>query len=258
MSIISFCMRAIQAVRYIASTHETTIILQRLCLVFGKIDFVNLLPFHVFVKRYARSLRFHQSLHYHKGVPSALNRDFAARRVDAAFISSITAGNCRHFGVGIVARREVLSVLALPASNDKNDSDSATSNLLAKVLDVRGEVLIGDKALRYYHSGAPCTDLGKVWHDRTGLPFVFALLCTHHHTRAIEKLSRTFVRARVKIPYYILMENARRSALTPQQILDYLERISYRIGEKEKRGLKRFFKEARDKKLVPSAGTIRY
>lgn len=226
-------------------------------MIFGKIDFLNLLPFHVFIKRYARSTRFHQSLHYHKGVPSALNRDFAMHRIDAAFISSITAQNCRHFGVGIVAKQEVLSVLSRP-NPDKSDTDSATSNLLARLLDIHGEVLIGDKALRYYYSGAEHTDLGKVWHERTGLPFVFALLCTHYHTDELKRLSRAFVAKKVKIPYYILMEASKRSGLSPSQITHYLKFISYKVGTKEEKGYKRFVREAKEKGLNPSLGKIRY
>ncbi|MDD5159820.1 MAG: hypothetical protein PHI47_07200 [Sulfuricurvum sp.] len=226
-------------------------------LIFGKIDFLNLLPFHVFIKRYARSTRFHQSLYYHKGVPSALNREFAMRRIDAAFISSITAKNCRHFGVGIVAQREVLSVISLPNA-DKADADSATSNLLSQILDVNGEVLIGDKALRYYYSGGEHIDLGGLWHERTGLPFVFALLCTHHHSDELRRLSHAFISKKVKIPYYILMEASRRSGLSPEQIIYYLKFISYNVGEKEERGYKRFVSEAKKRGLNPSLRKIRY
>jgi len=225
--------------------------------IFGKIDFINLLPFHVFMKRYAKTTQAHQSLHYHKGVPSTLNRSFAARRIDAAFISSITARNCHHFNVGIVAKRDVLSVLSLPNA-DKEDSDSATSNLLAQLLNVHGEVLIGDKALRYYYSGGECIDLGKEWNKRTHLPFVFALLCTHHHTNQLQRLSKAFVKVPIKIPYYILMDNAQKSNLTAAQITHYLKYISYVIGEKEKRGYKRFLKEAKERGLVPSMREIRY
>jgi len=226
-------------------------------LIFGKIDFLNLLPFHVFIKRYARSTRFNQSLHYHKGVPSALNREFAMRRIDAAFISSITAKNCCHFGVGIVAQREVLSVLSLPNA-DKADEDSATSNLLSRILDIHGEVLIGDKALRYYYGGGEHIDLGKIWHERTRLPFVFALLCTHNHTDELKRLSRAFVAKRVKIPYYMLMDASRRSTLSPAQITHYLKFISYKVGIKEERGYKAFVREAKNKRLAPSLGAIRY
>lgn len=238
--------------------YNDPLIFEGVCVIFGKIDFINLLPFHVFMKRYARTLRTHQSLHYHKGVPSALNRSFAARRIDAAFISSITARHCRHFNVGIVARREVLSVLSLPCDEHKKDTDSATSNLLAQVLGVSGEVLIGDKALRYYYSGGEHIDLGGMWHKRTGLPFVFALLCTHNHTDELQRLSRAFTRNKVKIPYYILMENSRKSNLSPDQIRHYLRYISYRVGEKEKRGYKQFLKEAKERGLTPSLREIRY
>lgn len=227
-------------------------------MIFGKIDFINLLPFHVFIKRYARTSRFHQSLLHHKGVPSSLNREFAARRIDAAFISSITAQSCLRFGVGIVAQREVLSVIALPCDEDKKDADSATSNLLARVLEVHGEVLIGDKALRHYYSGKEHIDLGRIWHERTRLPFVFAHLCTHHHSEELRRLSRAFVRTKIKIPYYILMENSRKSAMTPTQITDYLRYISYKVGIKEEKGFKKFAKEARQRGLTPSLREIRY
>ena len=227
-------------------------------MIFGKIDFLNLLPFHVFMKRYAKTLKVHQSLNYHKGVPSTLNRSFAARRIDAAFISSITARQCKHFNIGIVAKKSVLSVLSLPSNLHKNDTASATSNLLAQVLDIEGEVLIGDKALRYYYSGGESIDLAQVWYEQTTLPFVFALLCAHHHNDELKRLSRAFTRYPIKIPHYILKDNALKSDLTPAQIQFYLRHISYRIGEKEKRGLKKFMQKAQEKKLVPALGTIRY
>ncbi len=179
------------------------------------------------------------------------------RRIDAAFISSITAKNCHHFGVGIVAQREVLSVLSLPKAN-KADEDSATSNLLAQILDVHGEVLIGDKALRYYYTGGNHTDLGGLWHEQTGLPFVFALLCTHHHSDQLRRLSHAFVAKKVKIPYYILMEASRKTNLSPAQIIHYLQFISYKVGMKEERGYKRFVREAKKRGLNPSLSKIRY
>ena len=227
-------------------------------MIFGKIDFLNLLPFHVFMKRYSRTLRVHQSLNYHKGVPSTLNRSFATRRIDAAFISSVTARDCVHFNVGIVAKKNVLSVLSLPANIHKNDTDSATSNLLAQILDIDGEVLIGDKALRYYYSGGECIDLAHVWYKKTTLPFVFALLCTHHHTHELKALSRAFVRVPIKIPHYILQNNALKSGLTATQIRHYLTHITYRIDKKEKHGLKKFLTQSKEKNLLPPLRTIRY
>jgi len=54
------------------------------------------------------------------------------------------------------------------------------------------------------------------------------------------------------------MDNARISNLTDSQITHYLHYISYVIGEKEKRGYKRFLKEAKGKGLIPSMSEIRY
>jgi chorismate dehydratase len=157
-----------------------------------------------------------------------------------------------------VAKKEVLSVLSIPHTRHKNDTDSATSNLLAQILDIHGEVLIGDKALRYYYSGGEHIDLGKTWYEKTSFPFVFALLCTHNHTAELKRLSRTFIRKPIHIPSYIVKDAAAKSDLTPNQIQHYLRHISYRIGEKEKRGFKRFMKEAKKKELIPSLGTVRY
>lgn len=227
-------------------------------MIFGKIDFLNLLPFHVFMKRYAKTLNVQQSLNYHKGVPSTLNRSFATRRIDAAFISSITARNCHHFNIGIVAKKNVLSVLSLPGVVHKNDTHSATSNLLAQVLDMEGEVLIGDKALRYYYNGGESIDLAHVWYEKTNLPFVFALLCTHYHNNELKRLSRAFIQKPIKIPYYILKDNAIKSDLTAAQIQHYLRHISYHIGEKERRGFNKFMKEAKKRRLIPTLGSIRY
>jgi chorismate dehydratase len=112
--------------------------------------------------------------------------------------------------------------------------------------------------LRYYYSGGDHIDLGGIWHERTNLPFVFALLCTHHHTDELRRLSRAFVSKKVKIPYYILMEASLQSGLSPEQITHYLKFISYKVGEKEERGYKRFVQEAKKRGINPSLREIRY
>lgn len=211
-------------------------------MVFGKIEYLNLLPFYVFMKRYAKSTRHQMSLQYKKGVPSKINRDFSAHRVDAAFISSITARRCRAAPLGIIARKEVLSVLLIPGEKVIEDSASATSNILAKVLGLRGEVIIGDNALRLYLSGSEVDDLAKIWHERYGLPFVFALLCHHDHHQQMDGLSRTFLRGRHKIPQYLLQKASSQTGIAPKDILHYLEFISYEVDSKAKRGLKKFWR----------------
>jgi len=210
-------------------------------MIIAKIDYINLLPFYVFLKRHLRSNSSKKALEYRKGVPSSINEAFKKRRIEAAMISSVVSKNERCSDFGIVAKKEVLSVLVCPGE-EREDSESSTSNVLAKILGLQGEVLIGDKALSKRKKG--CVDLAKKWYERTGLPFVFARFCYKKRARAYEKLSKKFLSSNVKIPRYILKRYAKRSNLTPQEIDAYLDLIHYEIGHKEKRSLKKFFKLA--------------
>jgi chorismate dehydratase len=213
------------------------------CVVFGKIEYLNLLPFHVFMKRFTKSSQQSMSMNYYKGVPAKTNKKFLSRRVDAAFISSIRAKNHKNVNLGIIAKKEVLSVLVVPHVNDVSDKESETSNVLAKILKVQGEVLIGDKALRYYLQNKPHVDLAKMWNERYNLPFVFALLCYHKDRDLYKKIEKNFLKSRVKIPRYILNEASRRTKISQADILSYLKHISYDFDRKAKMGLDRFYKE---------------
>ena len=211
-------------------------------MIFGKIEYLNLLPFHVFMKRYISSSQALHSMHYKKGVPSKINDDFLARRVDSAFISSVKVKSIKGVKLGIIAKKEVLSVIVIPSKNSKDDNESATSNVLAKVLDVKGEVLIGDKALKYYLKNSDYIDLAALWNERYKLPFVFALLATHNHHRAIDKLSKEFLKTRIKIPRYILNIASKKSGIASKDILNYLDYISYNFDKKAQTGYKKFIK----------------
>ena len=211
-------------------------------MLFGKIEYLNLLPFHLYMKRYSRSSRHYMSFRYKKGVPSKINTEYAARRVDAAFISSIKAQKESYVDLGIIAKKEVLSVLLLPSDTYQEDKESASSNVLAKVLGLQGEVLIGDKALRHYLSGDEnAVDLAKAWHDKYKLPFVFALLCYHQHDKEIKKLARTFKNTSHKIPQYQLINASKRTGISTKAIQHYLTFISYELDTKAKAGLRKFW-----------------
>jgi len=216
-------------------------------MLFGKIEYLNLLPFHLFMKRYSRSTRHYMSFRYKKGVPSKINTEYAARRVDAAFISSIKAQKESYVDLGIIAKKEVLSVLLLPSETDLEDQESASSNVLAKVLGLKGEVLIGDKALRHYLKGDEnAIDLAKAWHDRYNLPFVFALLCYHQHDTEIKKLARAFKKDHRKIPQYQLIKASQRTGVSTKAIQNYLAYISYDLDNKAKAGLRKFWHLSKD------------
>lgn len=216
-------------------------------MIFGKIDYINLLPFHIFLKRSSLQNAFKASCERQKSYPSAINQKFKKRRVDAAFISSIESKRTaiKRLNIGIVAQKEVHSVL-VKRGNPKTDPASATSNMLARVLNVQGEVVIGDRALKLYiENPLAYTDLGLLWHERYGLPFVFARLCVNRHYTFYKHLATHFERKPIKIPSYILQRYASQRGIAPQEIKHYLSLISYTIGKKENMALKLFLKKAR-------------
>lgn len=215
-------------------------------MIFGKIEYLNLLPFHVFMKKFTRSSQISKIMQYKKGVPATINKKFLSRRVDAAFISSISAKKHKHVGLGIIAKKEVLSVIVIPNENNIKDSESASSNVLANILGVEGKVLIGDKALKHYLQNKPFTDLAKVWSDSFKLPFVFALLCFHKDKKKYDNIEKKFLKQKIKIPQYILKEASLRTDISSQDILNYLSYISYDLDYKAKKGLKLFYKKEKN------------
>jgi len=206
---------------------------------FGSISYLNLLPFQVFLKRYISNSAASISFHYNRAVPSTINKALKRRAINAGFISSVESRKYRCTNLGIIAHKKVYSVLLLEG-NDQPDPASATSNQLAKVLDLQGKVLIGDTALKHYLDEGEGIDLAQKWHDKTGLPFVFARLCYNKHGKSIEKLARTFANSKVKIPQYILKREAKKRGITSQQLTWYLGHIYYEMDWKAKKSLKKF------------------
>jgi len=216
-------------------------------MVFGKIDYINLLPFHVFLKRSSLPNAFKRSCEHQKAVPSSINRKFRKRVVDAAFISSIESKrkSITPLPIGIVAQKNVKSVI-IKKGEAKSDPASATSNMLARVLGLEGEVFIGDRALKLYLK-EPDTyiDLAQTWHEKYHLPFVFARLCVNAQQRFYKKLSAQFVQRPIKIPNYILKKYSQERGISPYDIKEYLKLISYTIKKKEQKALSIFLKKAK-------------
>jgi chorismate dehydratase len=219
-------------------------------MIFAKIDFINLLPFHIFIKKNIKSSQLKASIEFKKSYPSAINKKFKKRVVDSAFISSIASRNEKYLDFGIIAKDEVLSVLLIPGFQE-NDYQSDTSNALAKVLDLKGKVIIGDKALNFYHQNNNLTkiDLAKEWKIRYNLPFVFAVLCFNKNKTSLKNLTKKFEKKYIKIPQYILEQYSKRSNVSKKHILEYLKKIDYKLGIKEKRSLKLFLKLTKEKGL---------
>jgi len=217
-------------------------------MIFGKIDYINLLPFHIFLKRSSLSNALKQSCEYKKSYPSSINKKFRKRTVDAAFISSIESNrkSIKTLPLGIVAKKNVKSVIVKKNTATSSDPHSATSNVLAKVLKKEGEVYIGDAALKLYLDNPDdYIDLANEWNCNYNLPFVFARLSVNKHFKTYKKLSDNFKNKNIKIPQYILKKYANERNIPPKEILKYLSLISYKIGGKEMRGLKLFFQKSK-------------
>jgi chorismate dehydratase len=208
-----------------------------------KIDYINLLPFSVFLKKYIKSSQIKQSINYKKSYPSKINSQFKKRKIKSAFISSIEAKKyINKSNLGIIANKEVWSVLSY-GKNYKKDTESATSNKLAKILNIDENVIIGDKALRlYFENKYEFKDLATKWNEKYKLPFVFALFCFYDNNDFYKKLSKQFLKKKIKIPQYILNNYSKDREISKENILKYLDKIYYRIGYKEKKALKLFIK----------------
>ena len=213
-------------------------------MLFGSISYLNLLPFQVFLKRYIKSNAEKMSFRYKRAVPSKINKALQRKEVNAAFISSVASAKCKCTDLGIIADQKVYSVLLLEGENEI-DPASATSNQLARVLELQGKVLIGDVALKHYFDEGTGIDLAEAWYKKTGLPFVFARLCYNRHEQAIQKLARTFAQTKVKIPQYILKKEAKKRGITPNQLTWYLQHIHYNMDDKAKKSLKLFLNKSR-------------
>lgn len=258
---------------------------------FGKICYLNLLPFDMFIKSYPTPSRFKQSLFAHSSYPAKLNQSFLFNRIDAGFISSIAGVSshnkqCGKYATksGIIAKGAVWSVL-VKHSTPKNDYQSNTSNTLSKALGLKGEVIIGDKALLWLYQSkktqsdfskaksknphkktSRCTqghidargytDMGEAWFSKQGLPFVFGrLCCVKKYATFYEQISSRFNAKfnpkRVKIPHFWLLKRAKQMGISLDFAKEYLAHIYYKIGVKESIAIARFYRLARLMRLTP-------
>ncbi|QKF59915.1 MqnA/MqnD/SBP family protein [Aliarcobacter lanthieri] len=221
-------------------------------MIFSKIDFINLLPFHIYIKKNIKSNQLRSSIEYKKSYPSIITNNFKKRKVHSAFISSIGSRGEKFLDFGIIARDYVDSVFVLPNRVSKDDFQSKTSNALAKVLDLKGEIIIGDKALKFFleNKNEEIIDLAKAWQNKYNLPFVFAVLCYNKYEKRLRKITKNFNKSHIKIPQYILDIYSKRSGISKQNILMYLKKIDYDVGYKEKKALKLFLKLTKEKGII--------
>lgn len=128
-------------------------------------------------------------------------------------------------------------------------------------------LVIGDRAEQVGPDEAPFVyDLGELWNELTGLPFVYATwvlaprLCesaaTSERAALIQKLSRSKARGLSRIEA-LAQREADRRGLSPDPIRDYWTRaIGYDLGERELAGLSRFAQLAAQHNLCSSRDSV--
>jgi chorismate dehydratase len=184
------------------------------------------------------------AFNYKRAVPSKINSALKRRHINAGFISSIESKSYRCSNLGIIANRAVYSVFVIEGE-EKKDNESATSNALASLLNLKGEVIIGDKALKYYLEGGECIDLATEWYKKTALPFVFAQLCYNRHSAIVKDIEKKFLKQPIKIPQYILKKEAKKRNISSKELSWYLQFIEYKLDYKAKKSLKLFLKKVK-------------
>lgn len=217
-------------------------------MIFGKIDYLNLLPLHIYLKKcplpsYAKACFAH-----HIGVPAELNKALLKGHIDAAIISSIESRKKRYktLPVGICAYKRVDSVLVKKGTKKAKDKESASSNALASILGQNAQVVIGDKALKAFLQNPELfLDLCSLWYDKTKLPFTFARFSCTANFSSYKRLLAPFVRKKIFIPRYILKDYAKSRGVKCEDVLAYLKLIYYKIGKKEALALNKFLNHAR-------------
>jgi chorismate dehydratase len=267
----------------------------------GRIDYANCTPiFHAL-----RELAPHADYRFVNGVPSQLNSLLASGDLDACPSSSfeyalhsdqylilphISISSCGAVGSVLLLSR--LPLEELDGHSVLLSSESATSVNLLKVLLARrfgctcsyaqtslpfdealqqasAVLLIGDAALRasLQKPDVHIYDLGDLWHNWTGLPFVFALwLCTlstaHTHPEEIGDLSQLLLNA--KELSRSNLESVADQALEASwmgrhRLVQYWrENISYELGPRHLEGLNMFFRYCVELGLLPFEPTLHF
>lgn len=231
------------------------------------------------------------------GVPAVLAERMAAGDLDIALLPIIELGRIPDLevvpGLGIVTRgasRSVLLVSKKPIEHVRSvalDVESRTSNALTRVLfaevwrsrpefvDVGNDgleleaalarcdaaVRIGDKALFAQPlEGALAHDLGTVWTDFTGLPFVFAAWIARRGTLDRETYSTLHQshRAGSRSIDLIAEDYTWRGKRDPEVVRRYLtDHIYFRLGTLELRAIDTFLGLAARHGIIERAPVVR-
>jgi chorismate dehydratase len=219
--------------------------------------------------------------------PAACAEAVRQREADVGVIPSIEYQRMERMeilaGISIASKEEVKSILLLsklPIAKVQTvavDNSSRTSAALLSILmrrfysravDVQSAapqpevmlkqadaaLVIGDTALTYHGQVPEIYDLAAEWRKFTGLPFVFAFWGGHEDAKLARYYkdfedSRDFGLAHVDD---IAAEYAPKLNLSPAAVRSYLTRnIDYSLDEDNRKGLRLFYKLARETGIIP-------
>lgn len=251
----------------------------------GMISYLNTLPIYYGIEK--GLVRIPRNVVLVKGVPTVLNKLLIKEEIDLSVISSFEyARNYKKLliipGFSIAAKEKVMSVLFLSKVKIEELSNKkvmlTNASLTSKKLlllyfklkgikplieefeysrglpesDHDGILLIGDDALRYLHNNGYTYsyDLAELWHQLTGLPFVFALWCiTEKSVRekkcAIEKvlemltMSKELSKKKFK---EIAKEKSKELNISTYDCEKYLRTLHFDLNEEYIIGMKEFFR----------------
>ena len=119
------------------------------------------------------------------------------------------------------------------------------------------KLLIGDEALQKKSQFYSVLDLGTLWKDLTGLPFVYAVWqskgsCINGWRRKILEVGKVAEnRMRIEPAVYLKNKHPVDELGSPLPLQEYWKAIYYQLGPRELRGLILFLCLARSFKLVP-------
>ena len=148
----------------------------------------------------------------------------------------------------------LLKILLACRYSFSNSFRTATGEEQACVAEGGPLLLIGDRALRASlapHNGH-VYDLGELWFEFTGLPFVFALWLARRPAVEKDRAAFRLLAERLVLAKQFATANfaeiaagtARHDGISEEFLLDYWQTISYELGEQHQEGLKLFFRFA--------------
>lgn len=259
----------------------------------GQINYANVTPLFCGLKACFPDADYQ----YLSGVPAVLNKMLATGEIDVCPSSSFAyAVDAERYFIlpelsisspGAVASVLLFSQLPLEELSGKTillSAESATSVNLLKVLirkrfgmdcnyrtcksdfktalgEAAALLLIGDKALQASIAGAApyVYDLGSLWQEWTGLPFVFALWFCNRRA-AFEKGDEMRLLASRLLVAKEFATNEREQIATSATEASWMGRdrlisywrdnISYNLGEQELAGLRLFFSYCKEMELL--------